>query len=91
MPTLEQQEIATLKSRVSRLEARLDYLYKHFGVTFVEDTRLTDDPKVIAALKANNILDAIKYYRMATSTGSVTVTVEEAKAAIEEMRSRLGI
>ena len=91
MPTLDQQEIATLKSRVSRLEARLEYLYKHFGVTFVEDTRLTDDPKVIAALKANNILDAIKYYRMATSTGSVTVTVEEAKAAIEEMRSRLGI
>ena len=91
MPTLEQQEIATLKSRVSRLEARLDYLYKHFGVTFVEDTRLTDDPKVIAAIKANNMLEAIKLYRAATSTGSVTVTVDDAKAAIEEMRSRLGI
>ena len=91
MPTLEQQEIATLKSRVSRLEARLEYLYKHFGVTFVEDTRLTDDPKVIAAIKANNILEAIKLYRTATSTGSVTVTMDEAKAAIEEIRSRLGI
>jgi hypothetical protein len=91
MPTLDQQEIATLKSRVSRLEARLEYLYKHFGVTFEEDTRLTDDPKVIAALKANNVLDAIKYYRTATSTGSVTVTMDEAKAAIEEIRSRLGI
>ena len=91
MPTLEQQEIATLKSRVSRLEARLDYLYKHFGVTFVENTHLTDDPKVIAAIKANNILEAIKLYRAATSTGSVTVTVDDAKAAIEEMRSRLGI
>ena len=91
MPTQEQQEIATLKGRVSRLEARLEYLYKHFGVTFVEDTRLTDDPKVIAALKANNVLDAIKYYRMATSTGSVTVSLEEAKIAVEEIRSRLGI
>jgi hypothetical protein len=91
MPTLEQQEIATLKSRVSRLEARLEYLYKHFGVTFVEDTHLTDDPKVIAAIKANNMLEAIKLYRAATSTGSVTVTVDDAKAAIEEMRSRLGI
>ena len=91
MPTLEQQEIATLKSRVSRLEARLEYLYKHFGVTFVENTHLTDDPKVIAAIKANNILEAIKLYRAATSTGSVTVTVDDAKAAIEEMRSRLGI
>jgi hypothetical protein len=91
MPTLEQQEIALLKGRVSRLEARLEYLYKHFGVTFVEDTRLTDDPKVIAALKANNVMEAIKLYRMATSTGSVTVSLEEAKVAVEEIRSRLGI
>jgi hypothetical protein len=91
MPTQEQQEISLLKGRVSRLEARLEYLYKHFGVTFVEDTRLTDDPKVIAALKANNMLDAIKFYRMATSTGSVTVSLEEAKIAVEEIRSRLGI
>ena len=91
MPTQEQQEIATLKGRVSRLEARLEYLYKHFGVTFVEDIRLTDDPKVIAALKANNVLEAIKYYRMATSTSSVTVSLEEAKIAVEEIRSRLGI
>jgi hypothetical protein len=91
MPTQEQQEITLLKSRISRLEARLDYLYKHFGVTFVEDTRLTDDPKVIAALKANNMMEAIKLYRIVVSTGSVTVSLEEAKIAIEEMRSRLGI
>jgi hypothetical protein len=91
MPTLEQQEIATLKSRISRLEARLEFLYRHFGVTFVEDTRLSDDPKVIAAINANNLLEAIKLYRAAASTGSVTITVDEAKAAIEEIRSRLGI
>jgi hypothetical protein len=91
MPTVEQEGIAVLKGRISRLEAQLEYLYKHFGVTFVEDTRLTDDPKVIAALKANNMLDAIKFYRMAASTDSVTVSLEEAKIAIQEMRSRLGI
>ena len=51
----------------------------------------TDDPKVIAALKANNVLEAIKLYRMAISTGSVTVSLEEAKVAVEEIRSRLGI
>lgn len=91
MATLEQQEIALLKGRISRLEAKLEYLYKHFGVTFVEDTRPTDDPKVIAALKANNMLEAIKLYRMAASTSTVTVSLEDAKIAIEEMRSRLGI
>jgi ribosomal protein L7/L12 len=86
MPTLEQQEISLLKGRVSRLEARLEFLYKHLGVTFVEETRLTDDPKVIAALKANNLLEAIKSYRAATNA-----SLDEAKSAVEEMRARLGI
>lgn len=86
MPTLEQQEIALLKGRVSRLEARLEFIYKHLGVTFVEDARPADDPKVIEALKANKMLDAIKFYRMATNA-----SLEEAKSAIEEMRARLGI
>lgn len=91
MPNQEQQEIVLLKGRISGLEARLEYLYKHLGVTFVEDTRLTDDPKVVAALKANNLIEAIKLYRIATSTGSVTVSLEEAKMAVEEMRARLGL
>ena len=86
MQTLEAQEISALKGRLSRLEARLEFLYKHLGVTFVEDTRLTDDPKVVAALKANNYLEAIKFFRMATNA-----SLEEAKLAIEEMRARLGI
>lgn len=86
MPTLEQQEISLLKGRVSRLEARLEFLYKHLDVTFIEDSRTTDDPKVIAALKANNLLEAIKSYRMGTNA-----SLEQAKAAVEEMRGRLGI
>jgi ribosomal protein L7/L12 len=84
--SLEQQEITTLRGRVSRLEARLEFLYKHLGVTFVEDTRQSDDPKVIAALRANNVFEAIKLYRTATSA-----SLEEAKTAVEEMRGRLGI
>lgn len=86
MPTLEQQEIALLNGRVGRLEARLAFIYQHLGITFVEDPRLTDDPQVIAALKANNLLLAIKFYRLATNASLV-----EAKAAVEEMRARLGI
>ncbi len=86
MPTLEQQELALLKGRVGRLEARLEFIYKHLGITFVEDTRLTDDPKVIAAIKANNLLEAIKFYRLASNAN-----LEEARAAVEEMRARLGI
>jgi hypothetical protein len=86
LPTLEQQEIASLKARVNRLDARLEFLYRHLGVTFVEDARTGDDPQVIAALKANNLLEAIKLYRMATNA-----SLEQAKFAVEEMRGRLGI
>jgi len=86
MPTFEQQEIALLTSRVTRLEARLEFLYKHLGITFVENGRPGDDPGVVEALKANNLLEAIKRYRMATNA-----SLEEAKSAIEQMRGRLGI
>jgi ribosomal protein L7/L12 len=86
MPTLEQQEIALLKGRIARLEARLEFLYKHLGLTFVAEANATDDPDVIQALKANNMLEAIKRYRMATNA-----SLEEAKSAIEQMRGRLGI
>ena len=68
------------------MEARLEFLYKHLGVTFIEDTQPTDDPKIIAALKANNLIEAIKLYRMATNA-----SLEAARAGVEEMRARLGI
>jgi hypothetical protein len=86
LPTLEQQEIALLRGRVSQLEARLEFIYRHLGVTFVAPTRPGDDPRVIDALKANNLLEAIKAYRMSTNA-----SLEEAKIAIEDMRGRLGI
>ena len=86
MPTLEQQEISQLKGRLSRLEARSAFLYKRLDVTLVEDTHLDDDPKVIAALRANNLTEAIKLFRSATNANA-----EAAKAAVEEMRARLGL
>jgi ribosomal protein L7/L12 len=86
MSSLELQEIALLKGQVSRLETRLEYLYKHLGVTFVEDTRPGDHPDVIAMLRSNNLIGAIKVYRDITGLG-----LAEAKPAVEEMRSRLGI
>jgi hypothetical protein len=86
MPNQEQQEIAQLKGRLSRLEARLEFIYRHLDVTFVEDTNLRDDPKVIAALKANNLTEAIKLYRQATNA-----SLEEARMGVDELKSRLGI
>ena len=86
MASLEQQEIASLRQRVIRLEAQLDYVYRHLGITFVEPTHAGDDPQVIAALRSNNVIEAIKHYRERTGVG-----LAEAKSAVEEMRARLGI
>ena len=86
MPTEDQRQIYELKSRLFKLEAQVDFLYKHLGVTFVEDIHASDDPDVVKALRAGNVLDAIKAYRLKTDAG-----LEEAKIAVEEIRSRLGI
>ena len=86
MSTLDQQEIASLRQRVVRLEAQVDLLYKHLNITFVEDSFETDDPRVVAALRSNNVIEAIKYYREKTGVG-----LAEAKSTVETMRARLGI
>ncbi len=86
MSTVEQEEIAILQSRISRLEAEVDFLYKHLRLTFSEDTSPNDDPRIIDALRKNNIIEAIKYYREITNTG-----LADAKAAVEEIRARRGL
>jgi ribosomal protein L7/L12 len=86
MSTVDQEDIALLRQRIVRLEAQVDYLYRHLGVTYVENSYETDDPNVVAALRSNNMIEAIKYYRAKTGVG-----LAEAKSAVEAMRSRLGI
>jgi ribosomal protein L7/L12 len=86
MSTIEQQDIAALRQRISRLEAQIEFLYSHLGVTFVENNSPLDNPKVIDALRANNVIEAIKQYREATGMG-----LAEAKIAVEEIRARLGL
>ncbi len=86
MSTVEQQDIAALKQRIYRLEAQVNQLYQHLNLTFVENINANDDPKVIAALRSNNMVEAVKLYREKTGMG-----LEAAKSAVEEMRGRLGL
>ena len=86
MSSEEQRQIYDLKTRVNKLEAQVNFLYKHLDITFVEETLLTDDPEVVKALRTGNEIEAIKAYRLRTNAGLV-----EAKAAVDEMRSRLGL
>lgn len=86
MSTVEQQEINLLRSRISRLEAQMDFLYRHLGVTFVEQNNPDDDPRILDALRKNNIIEAIKVYREINDIG-----LAEAKAAVEAIRTRRGL
>ena len=85
MSSAEQQEIEILRSRVSRLEAEMEYLYKHFGLTFSEESP-SDDPRIIEALQKKNLIEAIKIYRERTNLG-----LAESKTAVEEIRRRRGL
>jgi ribosomal protein L7/L12 len=86
MSTVEQQEINLLRSRINQLEAQVDFLYRHLGVRYVEQKSLADDPRVLAALRKNSMIEAIKYYREINDVG-----LAEAKAAVEAIRARHGI
>lgn len=86
MSTYEMQEVSALRQRVFQLEAKLEFLYRHLGVTFIEQAESGDDPRIIDALRKNNVIEAIKYYREITGVG-----LAEAKTAVENIRARRGI
>ena len=86
MPTEDQVQISALKSRVFQLEAQVKFLYKHLGVTFVEELGPSDPPAVIAALRKGNLIEAISAYRTVYNVG-----LAEAKTAVEEIRARIGL
>jgi len=86
MSTVEQQELNLLRSRIVHLEAQVDFLYRHLGVRFVEGNSPDDNPRILDALRKNNMIEAIKYYREINNIG-----LAEAKAAVEAIRARRGI
>jgi ribosomal protein L7/L12 len=86
MSTVEQQELNLLRSRIVHLEAQVEFLYRHLGITFVEQNSPDDDPRILDALRRNNVIEAIKYYREINDIG-----LAEAKAAVEAIRARRGI
>jgi ribosomal protein L7/L12 len=83
MSSFEEQEIALLRQRIVRLEAQVEHLFKHLGINMTEDGTPTDNPRVVEALKRNNIIEAIKIYREITGVG-----LAEAKSAVEGINSR---
>ncbi|HNB50772.1 MAG TPA: hypothetical protein PK530_02455 [Anaerolineales bacterium] len=83
----EQLQIQALRERVSKLEAEMRFLYKHLNVTFVPTFEVNPaDKDVIEWLKKKNELQAIATYRAVHQ-----VSLPEAKAAVDEIRTGLGL
>jgi hypothetical protein len=85
------QNFAALRDRIIHLEGQVAYLYKHLGITFVAESAPGDDPRVIEAIKGGNLMQAIKVYREVHSNSTITIGMDQAKAAVEEIKGRLGI
>lgn len=80
-----ESEILVLRARIAELESRVEFLYRHLGITYVENTSI-GDTKVIDMLKKGNKIEAIKIYREIYNCG-----LAEAKKAVDEIESRLGL
>lgn len=81
-----EEDLGKLRNRVIQLEGQVAFLYRHLGVTFVPEASPLDDPGIIEQLKKGNLLGAIKVHRELHGSG-----YEDAKAAVEEIKGRLGI
>ena len=75
-------EAAELRARILELEEKVEFLYKHLGVTYSTNPDQTD-PRIISALKQGNMIEAIKVYREIHNVG-----LAEAKRAAEEIKRR---
>ena len=64
--------------RLARLEAKVDLLMKHAGVTY--DPHANVPPGVLAALQAGQKIEAIRQYRQATG-----VDLKTAKEFVESL------
>ena len=84
-------DINLLRDRIVRLEDQLAFLYKHLGIALSSEAAPGDDPRIVDALKKGNTLEAIKVYRELYSSATVTVSLEEAKRAVEDIRRRQGL
>ena len=72
-----------MRSRLSRLEFKLDLLLRHAGVEFSPYQGLS--PEIVDALQRGKKIEAIKRYRQVSGAG-----LREAKDFIEDVQRRSG-
>jgi len=80
------EDFGLLRMRVKELEGQVAFLYKHLGVTYIPEPGPDEDPRMIEYIKKGNLIEAIKIHRELNNSG-----LAEAKLAVEQIKSRLGL
>ncbi len=80
-----EESVDQLRSRIARLEDRIEFLYKHLNIEFPADPDLVD-AKIYELLQGGNKIEAIKKYREIYNVG-----LAEAKNAVEDIAARHGL
>lgn len=84
---ITEADLQLLKSRINELEDRLNFLYRRLNIEYADpNSDPTLSPQIQAALRRGNKIEAIKIYRELTGVG-----LAEAKQAVENLESRLGL
>ena len=84
---ITEADFQLLKSRVNELEDRLNFLYEKLNINDADpDSDPVRSPQIQEALRRGNKIEAIKIYRELTGVG-----LAEAKQAIDNLESRLGL
>jgi hypothetical protein len=78
-------EVLSLRTRVAELEAQVQFLYQHLGVTYVPEAMSGYDTEIAEYLKRGDMLGAIKIHRARHNS-----SLAEAKAEVEALKARLG-
>jgi ribosomal protein L7/L12 len=71
-------EVYDLQAKVQTLEKKVEYLMRFVGAKYSDDTIPAVETDVIALLRQDKEIEAIKVYREATGMG-----LKEAKDAVE--------
>jgi len=76
----EDLEVTALRARVLELEEKIEFLYKHLGITHGIDLS-KGEQKVAEELKKGRLIEAIKVYRQIYNVG-----LSEAKQGVERIQ-----
>ncbi len=85
---IDEQGYEKLRDRVYQLQAQVDFLYQHLGISYTPDPTEAQkvDPRLLEALKKDNLLQAMTVYRQIYNCDLPT-----AKDGVLALKGRLGL